>query len=185
MTEINIPLRPKGYSNKTVKECDADVLTYSVLFRVSNAEAYVRFHPGLADARGRPNRACQKEARQFFEYAKHREYIDAYAATLAEYAKEGTAKAGGQTLEISDKRKDEALRSLFDKAMTIVEGEETLDPDTLKVATEIFRKIGLLKDDVEVQEKPRRYLPERCGDCEYKKFIDEQVRLGNIEETKN
>ena len=67
----------------------------------------------------------------------------------------------------------------------MVESGEELGADTLKVITEIFRKLGILKDDVDVQEAPRRYLPERCSSCKYKQFIDEQVRLGNIEETED
>ena len=32
--------------------------------------------------------------------------------------------------------------------MSMVESGDTLDPDTLKVLTEIFKKLGILKDEV-------------------------------------
>lgn len=177
MADINIPLRPKVY-DKSIKRFDADILTYSVLFGTSNYDAYVRFHPeykmGIGNAQ-----VGKAEAKQFFQYAKHREYIDAYIATLEEFL--NGKRERSKSFDVDDNRKDKALKALLSRAMSLVEENDSLDPDTLKTLTEIFRKTGILKDEVEVQEAPRRYLPATCNSCEYKKFIDEQVELGNIE----
>ena len=73
------------------------------------------------------------------------------------------------------------MKSLRNQAMSMVESGDTLDPDTLKVLTEIFKKLGILKDEVEVQESPRRYIPCRCGECDYRSFVESYVETGQIE----
>lgn len=181
MAEINVPLRPREWDRSINREdkYTADVLTYYVLHRVTKYEALVLYYPEFQSGEG-VSKAGREVADQMFKYAKCREYIDAYRETLEGYL----AEAGGQSTaaDIDEGRKDRALKILLDQAMQVVESGAQLDPDTLKTIAELFKRLGLLKEEVEEQEKPRRYLPERCGDCEYKKFIDEQVRLGNIKE---
>ena len=64
--------------------------------------------------------------------------------------------------DIDDSRKDKVLKQLLGQAMSLVEGGEGLDPDTMKTVVEVFRKLNILKDDVETEIRPLRFLPERC-----------------------
>ena len=180
--DFNIPLRPKGFDNTAIRKADADCLTYVVLYGCKNEDAFARFHPEYLDNAGRLNTAGKNASRQFFMYAKNKQYIDDYKATLAEFLGKVNKSVGVDEVEgVDDSRKDRALKSLFNHAMSLVEGNAELDADTLKIAAEIFKKIGLLKDEEVEQEAPRRYLPERCSACIYKSFVESHVESGEVE----
>lgn len=156
-----------------------NTLSYALLFQCSNSTAYARFNPHLCDRNGHLNKAGQTECKMFFKHPNCIAYTEALKAHLEELTK-GTVriKASGT---IDDTRKDNALKSLLNQAMSLVEKGEDLDAESLKTISEIFKKVGLLKDEVEVQEAPRRYLPERCGSCLYRSFVESHVESGEIE----
>lgn len=177
-----IPLRPKE-DGLAIPKSDKDLLTYYVLFGCDNQTAFLRFHPEFDDGKGKLNSAGKKDCRQFFSYARNKEYIDAYRQTLVEY---GTGVDDDEVEEISEERKNRALQRLLHNAMRIVENGTKLALEDLKTVSEIFKKVGLLKDENgEQMEAPRRYLPERCSACRYKIFVEEQIELGNIEESED
>lgn len=176
-----IPKRPENDNFPMIDQRSKDCLSVSVAFNMPNQRAYGYFHPEFCDSNGKLTDLGRKQSAQFFSYAKHKEYCDAYRETLKKFL--GGKKDVGETplLEIDDKRKDNALKSLLNQAMSLVEKGEDLDAESLKTISEIFRKVGLLKEDVEVQEAPRRYLPERCGSCLYRSFVESHVESGEIE----
>ncbi len=179
---IDIPQRAKNEKEfPQLKKLDKQIIAYKVLMGVSNQDAFRLFHPEYLDGNGRLNAAGVQDCKFFFNYGKNREYIEAYTATVEDFLK-GNKRNSTAEIAIDEGRKDKALKALLNRAMSLVEDNDALDPDTLKTLTEIFKKTGILKEEVEVQEKPRRYLPSTCADCRYKQFIDEQVRLGNIVE---
>lgn len=172
--------RPENDSEFFQKGEEKDMMSYMVLYGVSKNEAYLRFHPEYTDVVTKKiDRKGADESRQFFARQVNKDYIKAYKETLNK--RMAGVRLHTEENSISEKRKDDALRSLFDKAMMLVEGRDELDADTLKIAAEIFKKIGLLKDEVEQTEAPRRYLPETCGNCEYKKFVEGHIKNGDIE----
>lgn len=183
-TERLLPNRPIPDDSR-IPAADKDLLSYAIAFAIPNQKAFALWHPEFLDSSGKLNKTGRAACTQFFTYSKNREYADSYAAYLKEFLSGDKEKSEVHLIEVDESRKDKALKSLLNQAMSMVESGDTLDPDTLKVLTEIFKKLGILKDEVEVQEAPRRYLPERCSSCRYKQFIDEQVRLGNIEETED
>lgn len=159
-----------------IRAGDKDCLSVSVAFGWPNDKVYAMFHPEFVEGGGRLNKEGKRQCAQFFAYAKHREYMDAYRETIAS----GSVSVGSDDVAIDDSRKDRALKSLLNQALTLVE-KGGLDADTLKIATEIFRKVGLLRDDDVSVEAPRRYLPARCGECVYKSFVEGHVETGEIE----
>lgn len=161
-----------------IRAGDKDCLSVSVAFGWANEKVYAMFHPEFIGENGRLTKTGKTQCAQFFAYAKHREYMDAYRETIA---KSGGIGVGSEEMTLDDSRKEKALKSLFNQAIGLVEGKGTLDADTLKVATEIFKKIGLLKDDDMSVEAPRRYLPARCGECVYKSFVEGHMETGEIE----
>ncbi len=173
-----IPIRPKD-DTSTLSKLEKDMLTYQVLFGCDNQVAFLMFHPEYMDA-GKLNKAGKKMCREVFGYAKCKEYQDKYRQTLSnfcDYSEEDMT-------DISEERKERALQKLLHKAMRIVERGDELEPDDLKTVSEIFKKVGLLKDENgERIEEPRRYLPETCNRCRYKIFVEENIASGNIEDT--
>lgn len=177
-SECLIPKRPENDSEfSKIKAADKDMMGVSVVFGWSNERVYAMFHPDCKVVGGL-NAKGKRDCAQFFAYARNREYMDAYRKTIAG----GRIVPNSADMEINDSRKDKALKSLFNHAMSLVEGNVDLDADTLKAATEIFKKIGLLRDDDVSVEAPRRYLPARChSECQYRLFCEKAIENGEIE----
>ena len=154
------------------------MMSYAVLYGCSNSAAYALFNRHLLDKNGKLNKAGQSECRMFFSHPNNIAYMDAMRAHLEALTK-GTVKTLSADA-INDSRKDNALKSLLNQAMSLVEKGEDLDAESLKTISEIFKKLGILKDEVEEQEAPRRYLPERCGACAYRCFVESHVDSGEI-----
>lgn len=172
-----LPKRPENDNFPMINQRDKDCLSFAVAFAVPNQRAYGYFHPEFCDTSGKLTELGRKQSSQFFSYAKHKEYCDAYRETLTKFLGGNKEKSETHLMEVDESRKDKALKSLLNQAMSMVESGDTLDPDTLKVLTEIFKKLGILKDDVETEIRPLRFLPERCfTGCRYRLFVENAVK---------
>ena len=107
--------------------------------------------------------------KEFFASKDAKAYLEAYQKTLDEFlhAKPVKSEPKGSLEE----RKAKAKTKLVEFAMSLADNiDQATDPEfVLKVAD----KAGLLDGDEEVEEQPRRYLPVTCGECEYRKFVEE------------
>ena len=179
---IQIPTEVKDKAafpqvDKTARQ----IIAYAVLMGADNQSAFMRFHPEFIDASGKAMNSARKQAsRQFWGYGKVKDYREVYAQELAEFlGRKQTMRS--KASDIDDNRKDKALKSLLNQAMSMVEGGADLDADTLKTVTEIFKKLNILKDDVEQEIRPLRFLPERCfSSCRYRLFVENAVKGGNL-----
>lgn len=171
--------RPANNDEFKQTKAEKDMMSYVVLYGCSNVTAYGLFNRHLLDNSGKLNKAGQSECRMFFSHPNNIAYMEAMRAHLEALTKGAVKVVSNDT--INDSRKDNALKNLLNQAMSLVERGEDLDADSLKTISEIFKKVGLLKDEVEVQESPRRYLPCRCGECDYRSFVESYVETGQIE----
>lgn len=169
--------RPPNNDDFKQGKDEKDMMAYVVLFQCSNSTAFALFNRHFTDKGGKLNPAGQKACRQFFSHPSNIAYMDALREHLAALMR-GARVVASDTID--DTRKDNALKSLLNQAMSLVEKGEDLDAESLKTISEIFKKVGLLKDDVEVQEAPRRYLPERCSACLYRSFVESGVEGGEV-----
>lgn len=171
--------RPANNEDFRQSKLEKDVLVFPLLYACSNATAYALFHPELCDrTTGKLNKAGQRECRMFFSHPNNIAYMDAMRAHL-----EGLTKGTAKTLSadaINDSRKDNALKSLLNQAMSLVEKGEDLDAESLKTISEIFKKVGLLKDEVETEMRPIRVLPTRCGECRMRIAVESMVLNGQM-----
>lgn len=174
-----IPRRPQCIESK-LTVLDKNCIEYAAAFSAKNEEAFLLFHPEYITSDGKLSNEGKRRCKDFFSYSKNKEYRDAYTAYLKAFLNGDKEKSETHLIEVDESRKDKALKSLLNQAMSMVESGDTLDPDTLKVLTEIFKKLGILKDEVDVQEAPRRYLPERCSACVYRSFVESNVEGGKI-----
>lgn len=185
---IEIPLKPKNDDEfTTLKKGDKEIIVYAVLCQADNQTAFVRFHPEYAIQVGKTtskyalSEVGKRECKNFWSYPKNRAYREAYEATLAEFLGRKSAPKSEIVGEIDESRKDKALKSLLNQAMSLVEGSGDLDAETLKIAAEIFKKVGLLKDEETQVEPARRYIPVRClSECAYRHFVESHVENGDI-----
>lgn len=179
-TERLLPNRPIPDTSK-IPASDKDMLSYTIAFSIPNQKAFALWHPEFLDSSGKLNKTGRAACTQFFNYSKNREYADSYAAYLKEFLNGDKGKGETHLIDVDESRKDKALKSLLNQAMSMVESGDTLDPDTLKVLTEIFKKLGILKDEVEQEIRPVRFLPERCfSGCRYRLFVENAVKGGSV-----
>lgn len=170
--------RPANNDDFKQSKLEKDVLVFPLLYGCSNATAYALFHPELCDRNGKLNKAGQRECRMFFSHPNNIAYMDAMRAHLEALTKGGKVVKSDN---IDDTRKDNALKSLLNQAMSLVEKGEDLDAESLKTISEIFKKVGLLKDEVEQEIRPVRFLPERCfSGCRYRLFVENAVKGGSV-----
>lgn len=171
--------RPANNDDFKQSKVEKDILVFPLLYSCSNATAYALFHPELCERNGKLNKAGQSDCRMFFSHPNNIAYMDAMRAHLEALTK-GTVKTLSADA-INDSRKDNALKNLLNQAMSLVEKGEDLDADSLKTISEIFKKVGLLKDEVEEEIKPLRFLPERCfSGCRYRLFVENAVKGGSV-----
>lgn len=163
-----------------IRQGDKDCLSVSVAFGWPNEKVYAMFHPEFIGEHGRLTKDGKRQCAQFFAYARHREYMDAYRETLAGSAGR-KSKPDGEELVIDDSRKERALKQLLNKAMLLVDGGTELDADTIKVCSDIFTKLGLIKGEEEREIKPVRVLPVLCkSECRYRKFCETAKAEGMV-----
>lgn len=170
--------RPPNNDEFKQSKLEKDVLSFVCLYGYSNATAYALFNPHLCDRDGKLNKAGQRECRMFFSHPNNIAYMDALKAHLSAVTKGGKVV---KATDDSDSRKDNALKVLVNRALSLMEHGEDLDPETIKLIADIAVKLKLVKEEQEEQERPRRYLPCRCGECDYRSFVESYLETGQIE----
>lgn len=171
--------RPPNNDEFKQSKVEKDMMAYKVLFGYPNNVVYALFNHHLCEGEGTLNKTGQRECRMFFTHPNNVAYMDALRAHLS--AMIDGLKFVNSADEFDDARKDKALKKLLTDVLKLVEDNEKLDPETLKNVVEVVKRLGILKDDGEEQEAPRRYLPERCGACLYRSFVESHVESGEIE----
>lgn len=170
--------RPPNNDEFKQSKKEKDMMAYTVLFQCPNSTAYALFNPEVCDKNGKLNKAGQSLCRQFFSHPNNIAYMDALKAHLSAVTKGGKVVKNDN---IDDTRKDNALKSLLNQAMSLVEKGEDLDAESLKIVAEIFRKLNLIGEDVETEIRPLRFLPERCfSSCRYRLFVENAVKGGSV-----
>lgn len=183
MNDILIPTRPTNDGDFKIAKADKELLCYVVAMGVANEVAFGRWHPEFLDGSGKLSKAGKQACGQFFRYHKHCEFQDAYRQTLTGLLGKAdkSDKSHGLMDEIDESRKEKALKALLSQAMSLVEGGTDLSADSLKTISEIFTKLKLIKQEEDITEKPRRYLPELCSRCQYRLFCEQCIENGEIE----
>ena len=179
MADALVPRRPNNDGEHKIPAHDKECLSYVVAFGVGNETAFARFHPEFLDESGKLTKAGKTQCRQFFSYAKNKEYADDYKDMLEAFVK-GKAQSKSASEEAGESRTERAMRKLVSDVLDSIEYNNSLAPETLKDFVEVAKKLGVLKDEEEVQEKPRRYLPCRCVECSYRLFCEQGVANGDL-----
>lgn len=178
-----IPTRP-GEDKYTFPAVEKDLIAYAVAMGVPNDVAFQRFYPEYTDEKGSLTIQGKRRSKDFWQLAKHRNFRDDYAKYLKEWiqGKAGTtaSEESEEIAEISEGKKRATITRMLNQLVKLI-GDGNVTGDDLKTYSEIMRKVGWLKDEVEEQEAPRRYLPLRCSECDYRSFVESCVETGQIE----
>jgi len=167
MSKALIPLRPGGFVS-SLSQPEQSALSWFVLSGCTKKEAFLTFaRPDMLVSSAKA--AIDDYIKQFFSQKAVKEYIEAYEDTLNAFLHPAPAKA--QSSESLEERKAKAKTKLVEFAMSLADDiERAEDPEfVLKMAD----KAGLLDSDEQIEEQPRRYLPQTCSDCAYRIFVEE------------
>ena len=169
-----IPLRPEGTVFSSLSQGEQTALTWFVLSGCTRKEAFLTFaRPDMQSSRTKA--AVDDYIRQFFSQKDVKSYIEAYQATLDALLNppppEEKPRHEHSAASIEE-RKAQAKAKLVEFATGLAEGIENADDPqfVLKVAD----KAGLLDVEEQIEEQPRRYLPQVCDmTCRYRLFVEE------------
>ena len=162
-----IPMRPKT-GKYDLKPEEMNCLNWVVLSGCPRDEAFLRFlRPDYIP--NRSSAAVKDAVKQFFAMADVREYMEAYRQTIVDpEKKEEDTESNDASIE---EKKALAMAKLVEFILSEANNISTADDP--KSILDYANKIGVFDIGEKVEEKPRRYLPENCDDCRYRKFIEE------------
>lgn len=165
-----IPMRPKRSFNLLPEEMDG--LSYYVLSGCQREVAFLKFiRPDFIGSKA-PT-AVKAAVSQFFANKEVKEYIETYKKTIEDLLNPVPVKAE-KPVGNTEERKARAKTKLVEFAMSLADHiEDAEDPEAvLKIAD----KVGLLEQEEQVEELPRRYLPVSCrSNCAYRMFCEENT----------
>ena len=110
--------------------------------------------------------------KQFFAMADVQKYADSYRSAIKKLLdKEERNFEDIKKPQTLEERKARAKAKLVEFAMDLADNiNQADDPEfVLKMAD----KAGILEQEDQAEELPRRYLPVTCNECEYRKFVEE------------
>lgn len=163
-----IPLRPANYIS-SLKQDEQTALSWYILSGCSRRDAVITF--ARPDLYVNKNKAVVDEyVRQFFARKEVKEYLDAYQETIDAVLNPKAEKTEPKgTLE---ERKARAKAKAVEFAMALADNiDQADDPETV---LKLMDKVGLLDGDEEVEVAPQRFLAERCSDCRYRVFCEQE-----------
>lgn len=178
MDDRLIPNRPEPDESK-IAAADKDMIAYSVAFGVPNQRVFALWHPEFLDSSGKLSKTGRAACTQFFNYAKNREYADAYRRTLVDFLSRRDGGDSGEGIEINESTKKERVQDMLGRLIKMARNNPD-DPELIKLEGEIYKKVGWFDDGAKVQEAPRRYLPELCSACMYRSFVESHEESGDI-----
>lgn len=161
-----IPLRPDNYMSP-LSQPEQAALTWYVLSGCSKKEAFITFaRPDMLESKAKA--AIDEYVKQFYSRKDVKEYIEAYQKTLDVFLHpEPVQTAPAASME---ERKAKARNKAMEFAMGLAENiEQAEDPEFVM---KLLDKVGILEGE-DAEEVPRRYLPVTCGECAYRKFVEE------------
>ena len=120
-------------------------------------------------AQSKAKAAVKEYVKQFFARKDVREYLDSYTAKIQDVLtpKKKQVDAGGTVEE----KKSRALSKLVEYVLS--QASDIENSDDPKAIMDFANRIGLFDTEVDAPEAPRRYLPVTCGECAYRKFVEE------------
>jgi DNA-directed RNA polymerase subunit N (RpoN/RPB10) len=185
MAKQYVPLRPDNEGDySTLTETEKNMIAFIVLFGVSNDLGFAIFNPQYCPRGfGKINPTGKVLSEQFFAFARHIQYIKDYRRTLDEYLanlnkEEEAPKRVYFEDDSSENAKERAVNTFTNRVYRQMENAMDLQ-EMLDVAN-LGKTVKIFKEEEEKVLPPQRYLPIRCFECEYKKFVDEQIKAGNI-----
>lgn len=171
MTRKRLPTRPDTSTRYTLSEAERYALCVFCVFETTKIDAFKLAHPEVVGTKNVLKSRCD----EFFASSDVVNFMREYRAMLDDVDKVQSKSSEPRTQESDEEwenKKQRALRNLAQKGYRLAEDLDSEDAD-VEMVVKVFDKLGWLDNEEVQQEQPRRYLPETCSQCRYKKWIEE------------
>lgn len=175
MAKLKIPLRPNTKNNYELNEDAMDCIVWTIISNRPRIETWMMFVSPEAQKQIKAKREEACDA--WWSQSNVKQFIKDYRQALAD-ANNPQKKNIARDKE---KEADDALNTFRDNVINAVNTEGITDVETLADQATLLNRIGMLKDEEEVQVAPIRYLPQACNDsCVYRLFCEKGIQNGDI-----
>lgn len=170
-----LPLRPKNQKKYNLSDNEMNSLVWYTLSGCKREEAFMLFvRPDLSISR----QNLVKATNQFFAMFDVRDFLNEYNKTLLDfYSNKEKPRESKQSRE---DRVGNAVKKFTDKVMDAMDDADSIEISEMDTLAKLADRVGILGKNEEVEEKPRRYLPETCSWCSYRKFVEDEMSQGNL-----
>lgn len=170
-----LPLRPKNQKKYNLSDNEMNSLVWYTLSGCKREEAFMLFvRPDLSISR----QNLVKATNQFFAMFDVRDFLNEYNKTLSDfYSNKDKPRESKQSRE---DRVGNAVKKFTDKVMDAMDDADSIEISEMDTLAKLADRVGILGKNEEVEEKPRRYLPETCSWCSYRKFVEDEMSQGNL-----
>lgn len=177
MAKLKIPLRPNTRTKYQLSDIDMDCIVWTIVFDKPRKDYWIRFVCPEAEKqiKAKQDERCE----EWWSQSEVKKFIKDYKQTIDEIFNPLKKKSKENDVELDPKT---VTRKLSQKALKVADESDINTVEDVVNVTDALKPFGYLKEQEEIQVAPVRYLPTRCVECRYKKFIDEQIELGNIVE---
>lgn len=171
MARKRLSTRTGTNTRYNLTEAERYALCCYCIFDTTKLDVFKLAHPEIVGTKNVLKSQCE----QFFASSDATNFLREYKEYLEELEYESDkSKSKASTSEDREERKRKALEmladDLIDQIFALRAGGEEVDRETIM---KMVDRIGWLGDEEVKQEQPRRYLPETCSQCRYKKWIEE------------
>ena len=172
-----LPLRPKNQKKYNLSDNEMNSLVWYTLSGCKREEAFMLFvRPDLSISR----QNLVKATNQFFAMFDVRDFLNEYNKTLSDfYTNKEKPRESKQSRE---DRVGNAVKKFTDKVMDAMDDADSIEISEMDTLAKLADRVGILGKNEEVEEKPRRYLPETCSWCSYRKFVEDEMSQGNLDD---
>lgn len=172
-----LPLRPKNQKKYNLSDNEMNSLVWYTLSGCKREEAFMLFvRPDLSISR----QNLVKATNQFFAMFDVRDFLNEYNKTLLDfYSNKENPRESKQSRE---DRVGNAVKKFTDKVMDAMDDADSIEISEMDTLAKLADRVGILGKNEEVEEKPRRYLPETCSWCSYRKFVEDEMSQGNLDD---
>lgn len=171
MARKRLSTRTGTNTRYTLSEAERYALCCYCVFDITKLDVFKLAHPEIVGTKN----VLKSQSEQFFASSDVINFMREYKEYLEEVEYESNKPIRHEDKsEDREERKRKALEmladDLIDQIFALRAGGEEVDRETIM---KMVDRIGWLGDEEIKQEQPRRYLPESCGSCRYKKWIEE------------
>ena len=172
-----LPLRRKNQKKYNLSDNEMNSLVWYTLSGCKREEAFMLFvRPDLSISR----QNLVKATNQFFAMFDVRDFLNEYNKTLSDfYTNKEKPRESKQSRE---DRVGNAVKKFTDKVMDAMDDADSIEISEMDTLAKLADRVGILGKNEEVEEKPRRYLPETCSWCSYRKFVEDEMSQGNLDD---